>query len=363
MPQRTAWLRLQLTPGLGRVAQARLLQHYGDPVAIVAGAGSGWPRLPGLRCELAALVPSPDSPAVEQALEQLAAAKAWLLDLHAPAYPSLLRQIPDPPVVLYGRGCLPDGVSLAMVGARRPTAAGTGIAAGFAEQLGQAGIVVVSGLARGIDSAAHHGALRGGGQTVAVLGCGIDQVYPPENRRLVAQIVDQGAVLSEYPPGTPPLPGHFPGRNRIISGLSRAVLVVEAARDSGSLITADFALDQGREVMAVPGAITQATSEGPNRLLKQGAHPVTEVADILALLGQECRTPLAVPAEAGEIVGLAEPARSVHALLDATPRHIDLLARESGLTPMTLSDILLHLELQGVARQLPGARFVRCQPA
>ncbi|MDT8440114.1 MAG: DNA-processing protein DprA [Desulfuromonadales bacterium] len=360
MSEPTAWLRLQLTPGLGRVGQLRLLEHFGDLQNVLSAADERrWPQLAGLRRDLATHVPTADAPEVVQALAQLEESDAWLLDCLDPAYPALLREIPDPPVVLYGRGRLPDGMAVAMVGARRPSAAGVRIAAEFAEQLAQAGVVVVSGLARGIDSAAHHGALRGGGLTVAVLGCGIDQVYPPENRQLVERIAEQGVVLSEYPPGTPPLPGHFPGRNRIISGLCRAVLVVEAARDSGSLITADFALDQGREVMAVPGTITLATSYGPNRLLKQGAHPVTEVADILALLGQEGPRASTAPAEALSPVALDEPARTVHALLDTAPRHIDILARESGLTPMTLSDILLHLELQGLVRQLPGARFVR----
>jgi DNA processing protein len=221
------------------------------------------------------------------------------------------------------------------------------------------GVQVISGLARGIDAAAHRGALAAGGHTLAVLGCGIDRVYPPENARLFAQIAEQGTLLSEYPPGSDPLPGHFPGRNRIISGLCHGTLVIEATIDSGSLITAELALEQGREVLAVPGSIDRPTSAGPNRLIKEGAHPVTEAADILAVLwpghsrrpGRGHNDGLAEPPE--------EPARSVWKALGQEPRHIDELAGELGLTAGELSAILLHLELQGGVEQLPGARFVR----
>jgi len=183
-------------------------------------------------------------------------------------------------------------------------------------------------------------------------------VYPAENDRLYHQIIEQGAVLSEYPPGREPLPGHFPGRNRIISGLSQGTLVVEAGRNSGSLITAEFALEQGREVMAVPGAINQKTSYGPNLLIKQGAHPVTEPIDILDIYGVAQDRVRAAADGPPEELQLSDPARRVLGFLDLTPRHCDQLAGESGLTPMELSAILLHLELRGYAEKLPGGCYI-----
>ena len=221
------------------------------------------------------------------------------------------------------------------------------------------GIAIISGLARSIDGAAHRGVLAAGGQTIAVLSCGIDRVYPREHARLFDQIVASGTLLSEYLPGSEPLPGHFPGRNRIISGLSRGTLVVEATFDSGSLITAELALEQGREVFAVPGSIDRPTSAGPNRLIKEGAHPVTECDDLLTVLWPE-RSGRKFPAENCQpALALDEPARLVWSALGGEPRHVDELVGELGLTAGELSAILLHLELQGGIEQLPGARFVR----
>jgi DNA processing protein len=201
--------------------------------------------------------------------------------------------------------------------------------------------------------------MDGGGKTVAVLGCGIDRIYPPENAGLYRQIVDNGALLSEYPPGSDPLPGHFPGRNRIISALSLGTLVVEACRDSGSLITAEFALEQGREVMAVPGGVDRPTSYGPNLLIKQGAHPVTEAEEIMQILGLSGYEMSRKTVHGADVINLPEPAGRVLAALSLTPRHSDDLTLESGLTPRELSVILLHLELQGYAEKLPGGRYVR----
>jgi len=361
MPYRAAWLRLLLTPGLGRASLSRLVECFSDPQSIIEAAGGDWPQLPGLRRDLAREIPTEADARVVKALQWLDQNDVRLVSGSDDDYPAPLKEIPDPPVVLFARGVWPPPAeAIAIVGTRRPSPTGTAIAAEFAEQLAAAGLAIVSGLARGIDAAAHRGALQGGGLTLAVLGCGIDRVYPPENARLHRQIAEQGTLLSEYLPGTPPMPGHFPGRNRIISGLSRGVLVVEAAADSGSLITADFALDQGREVMAIPGNITQPTSYGPNLLIKQGAQPVTESGDILNLLGQAPQTQPHHRAARQAVEELGEPASSLLARLDLTPRHIDHLALESGLTPMILFDILLHLELQGLVQQLPGARFVRC---
>jgi DNA processing protein len=284
----------------------------------------------------------------------------WLLSYWDDDYPLLLKNIPDPPALLYGRGLRRFGEALAVVGARRPTPTGMMAAETLAREVASRRVQIVSGLARGIDTAAHRGALAAEGHTVAVLGCGIDRVYPPENDRLFDRIAEEGTLLSEYLPGSEPLPGHFPGRNRIISGLCRGTLVVEANPNSGSLITAELALEQGREVLAVPGSIDRATSVGPNRLIKEGAHPVTEAADIVTLLWPERERRSGPGGAPASEAAYPEPARSVLAALGTAPRQIDELAGDLGLTAGELSVILLHLELQGRITQLPGARFVRC---
>ena len=352
------WLRLQLTPGLGRLGLFRLITRFGSPAAAIAAAPRGWHDVPGLRPGLAALLPAADDPRLPAMDEQLTALDAWLLTIFDPDYPALLKAIPDPPVLLFGRGRRPQVEALAIVGSRYPSETGRRAAATFAGEIAARGITIVSGLARGIDTAAHRGALDAGGTTIAVLGCGIDRIYPPENRRLFEQIASRGTLLSEYPPGSEPLAGHFPGRNRIISGLCQGTVIIEAAIDSGSLITAEMALEQGREVLAVPGSIDRPTSAGPNRLIRDGAHPVTESADILAVLwphqpGGKSAGPDSFAAT------LTEPARSVWLALGGEPRHVDELAGGLGLTAGELSVILLHLELQGGVEQLPGARYLR----
>lgn len=352
------WLRLQLTPGLGRTGLFRLIEHYRHPATAVAAAAHGWHGVPGVRRELAALLPPSSDPRLADGRDRLARHAAWLLSWWDDDYPPLLRSIPDPPVLLYGRGVRQFGEALAVVGSRSPSATGRKAAETLAGELAGQGLTIISGLARGIDAAAHRAALAARGATIAVLGCGIDRVYPPENTRLSEQIAASGTLLSEYLPGSDPHPGHFPGRNRIISGLSRGTLIVEAALGSGSLITAEFALEQGREVFAVPGSIDRPTSAGTNQLIKDGAHPVTEAADVLAVLRPgDVRPRLSGPATPN---GPAEePARSVWAALGPQPRHVDELAGELGLTAGELSVILLHLELLGGVEQLPGARYVR----
>lgn len=358
-----ALLRLQMTRGLGRVGLIRLVETFGSGRAALAALAAdiaSWSRVPGLRPDLAGRTPADDDPRLQQilaTLDRLAVRLVTLWDRES--YPSLLRTIYDPPALLYVRGRLPDGPTLAVVGARQASVAGNRLAGELCRELAARGVTIVSGLARGIDTAAHRGALAGDGVTVGVLGCGIDLVYPLENENLFARVLERGAILSEYPPGTPPLAGHFPGRNRIISGLSQGVLVVEAAEGSGSLITVDFALEQGREVFAVPGPVHAATSGGVNRLLKEGAHLVTEAEDIATVLwpGQP---PARVRAATDELLaGLDPQARKVFLALGETPQHVDELSGKSGLTPMELSTILLDLELQGAAEQLPGMRYVR----
>ncbi len=354
-----AWLRLHLTPGLGRVGLLRLCEAFGSPEAALTAPASLWQMRAGLREGVATAVPDEATREVEAAEEILEHLKVRIVSLKDPAYPALLRTIHDPPALLYVRGTLPEGEALAVVGARRASTAGCRFTGELCRELAARDLVVVSGLARGIDSAAHQGTMDGGGITLGVLGCGIDCVYPPENARLFARVLEQGAILSEYLPGTRPLPGHFPGRNRIISGLSRGVLVVEAAEESGSLITVEFALEQGREVFAVPGPVHGATSGGVNRLLKEGATLVTGIDDILQVLWPT--RPERATREARERLSLQLPpqARLVFGELGDEPLHIDELAGKCGLTPMELSTILLNLELEGGVEQLPGMRFVR----
>lgn len=278
----------------------------------------------------------------------------WLNDA---AYPSPLRVIADPPSLLYVRGDVvsSDARAVAIVGARRASAYGTNVARVLGTELARAGITVVSGLARGVDAAAHQGAIEAGGRTIAVLGCGVDVVYPPEHGRLLAQVVAHGAALSEHPPGTPPLRHHFPRRNRIISGLSLGVIVVEGREDSGALITASAAAEQGREVFAVPGLIFDARSRAPHRLLQEGAKLVARVEDVL----EELRLPvlpLTLAAPEARLEGLEE---RVYAQVNLEPAHIDQLAQRAGLPVGQVARSLLTLELRGLIEALPGQRYTR----
>lgn len=356
------WLRLHLTPGLGRKGLFRLVDHFSDPHTALDHAPHGWQGIAGLRS--VGPLPELSSPQVLAARRQIEQCHARLVSYWDEAYPSALRDIPDPPALLYLRGAEVPQEALAIVGSRNASPTGRHLTAEIARELASRGIGIVSGLARGIDTAAHEGALAGNGPTVAVLGCGIDRIYPPENERLFQRILVQGgSIISEYPPGADPLAGHFPGRNRLISGLCRGVLIVEAALGSGSLITADFALEQGRDVFAVPASIASPVGCGVNRLLKDGAFLVTESADILERLWPRCPSAPVQKQEAHFDLGLSELARSVIALLGEVPLHIDELVRKCALTPPVLSAILLDLELKGGVEQLPGMRYIRHRPS
>ncbi len=353
-------LRLHLTPGLGRIALFKLFNYFGNFTAPLQASPQHW-REAGLSEKICSKVPAEKDPKFLQIFQKLESLNVKLISFWDDEYPPLLREIHDPPALLYLRGRLPTEECFAIVGSRRATSTGLNLTRQLATTLAQYNICVASGLARGVDSAAHRGVLDAGGSTIAVLGCGIDRVYPPENSQLFHAIEQQNAIITEYPPETPPLAGHFPGRNRIISGLSRGVLIVEAAEKSGSLITGDFALEQGRELFAIPGAPQSSNSKGTNRLLKEGAYLVTEAADIINVLWpnqpskqqQEHCTNLSEK--------LSDPALKVFLLLGHEPRHSDEIARECGLTPMELSAILLDLELRGGVQTLPGNQYIRGQ--
>jgi len=282
-------------------------------------------------------------------------------------YPAWLRAIPDPPAVLYCDG-LPepqDRQAVAIVGTRQATSYGLRVTETLARELSLMGFTIVSGLARGIDAAAHRAALAAGGRTIAVLGCGLDIAYPPEHTPLQAEIAGYGAVLTEFAHGTPPRPSHFPQRNRIISGLSLGVVIVEADENSGSLITARLALEQGREVFAVPGPIDAPLSLGPHGLIKQGAKLVETVDDIVEELLPQIERPRRASNTSGKVLAVPElpdfssEEQTVLALMSREPLHLDDLTERSHLTSAGVAGILLGLELKGVVRQLPGQRYCR----
>jgi DNA processing protein len=286
----------------------------------------------------------------EAYLARLAVSGIRWLGRSDPRFPTRLRSIHDPPPGLFVRGArdvdLLDRVGVAIVGARSCSDYGAHVARSFAEALGRTGVVVVSGLARGVDGWAHRGALDGCGDTVAVLGCGIDRDYPRAHAALASRIVDSGLIVSEYPPGVEPAPWRFPARNRIVAGLAAATVVVEARERSGALITADLALEEGREVLAVPGEITAALSHGPNALLRSGAAPATSVADVLAAVGVD--PPESTPPS------LTPAAEAALAALGAGAATADEVVRATSLEPPTVAAALTELELAGVVHESAG---------
>ncbi|MDT4968429.1 MAG: processing protein [Acidobacteriota bacterium] len=370
------WIALNMTPGIGPRAAAKLLERFGGAEAVFEAT----------RAELEALRLPPEAvesirareffEKAEQELERARAIGVDVLLLDDGVYPAMLREIFDPPITLYVRGawseCL-DRPCVAIVGSRRCSTYGQNAATMLARDLAQKGVTIISGLARGIDAAAHRGALEAGGRTVGVMGTGLDEVYPRDHRKLVEQILNSGgAVVSEFPLETPPAPQNFPYRNRVISGLSLGVLVVEAAENSGSLITARLAMEQNREVWAVPGNITSRNSFGTNYLIKgAGAKLVQQWQDVASELPPEIAAELLPPPPAKRERGLVEqlsltPAglssseAAIWKLLstDATV-HIDALAEKSGLSISALTSALLGLEMRDLIRQLPGKCFVR----
>jgi DNA processing protein len=273
-------------------------------------------------------------------------------------FPALLKEIPDPPIGIFCAGNLPSEkfFKIAIIGARKCSEYGLLTARTFAKPLAEAGIVIVSGMARGIDSMAHRGAVLGGGKTIAVLGCGVDICYPAENKNLRADIINNGCVISEYPPETKPLPAFFPARNRIISGLSHGVIVVEAGKKSGTLITVDQALDQGREVFAVPGSVSSKLSEGTNQLIKDGAIFVSDYTDVLSALGINFENEIK---KQNKKIILAPDEKQVYDNLNFDPVSIDMLMELTGFAPGKTLLICTQLEIKGLAKKLPGSRFIK----
>ena len=359
-----AWFRLLQTPGIGRDLARRLLAACGSPAAVFSARQSTLQQLVG---GAAARALSGTPPHFEA---RLAVALEWLnggpdrhlLTLGHPAWPPALLQTADPPLLLYVQGdvTMLSRPALAIVGSRNPTPQGRDNARNFAKALGELGYVIVSGLARGIDGAAHQGALEASSGTVAVVGTGLDEVYPPSHQELAQRIAHNGALVSEFAPGTPGLPEHFPLRNRIIAGLTQGTLVVEAALQSGSLITARLALEGGREVFAIPGSIHSPQSKGCHRLIKQGAKLVESAADIVDELGGARRGAASPATELEAAPDNADPRFA--ALLQALghdPVTLDALMARTGCSASELSALLLELELRGEVARLPGGLYQR----
>ncbi len=363
--ERCAWLALYLIPGLGNTRIKRLLEAFGRPEDIFRADITELMSVEGVRRDVADEISKRGfAREAERELKKVERDKARIVTFTDPSYPKLLREIDSPPMVLYIKGKdIPLGKTLvAVVGSRNPTHYGIKAAQKIGIGLARRGAGVVSGLARGIDSAAHMGCLRGRGVTVAVLGTGIDRIYPAMNRRLSEEIAEEGAVITEFPTGTPPEPKNFPIRNRIISGLSKGVVVVEATKKSGSLITASSALDQGREVFAVPGSIDSFKSTGTHFLIKQGAKLVENADDILeefgfadkgAFQGGDGKTAAATAVE------MDEAEKKIYEIIGDYPVHIDEIVRMGEIDPGQVSSILMKMELMGMVQQLPGKMFVR----
>ena len=357
MDERVFWVGLNLVKGIGAVRFETLIAHFGSPQAAWEAPAQQLKSI-GLPTQVVdALLNIRSSVNLEQIWADIQEKGINLITLLDETYPARLKQIDQPPPVLYALGELApkDEWAVAIVGTRRYTHYGRQAAEEIAAFLAQNGVTVVSGLARGVDSIAHRAALDAGGRTIAVLGSGVDQIYPAENRGLAAEMAGRGAVLSDYALGTPPEAGNFPPRNRIIAGLSIAVVVVEAGERSGARITANFAVEQGREVFAVPGNIFSPQSKGTNQLIREGAHPLLAPEDLLEVLNlsmvtEHQKARVVLPANAVEA--------AIFEVLGHEPVHVDQIGQQAKLPIEQISATLTLMELKGMVRQVGGMRYV-----
>jgi DNA processing protein len=357
MDPRAYWVGFNLVKGIGAVRLRVLLDFFGN-LEVAWGAPAEAFLQAGLSQKIVEnLTALRQKVNLEKVMDRLAQLKISLLTWEDAGYPRRLKEVDQSPPVLYLRGEITeqDSWAVAVVGTRRNTVYGRQIAEELGTFLAQSGITLVSGLARGVDAIAHDAALKAGGRSLAVLGCGVDHIYPAENQKLAERMMAQGAVISDYAPGTPPDAINFPPRNRIISGLSLATVVVEAGETSGALITATFAAEQGREVLAVPGNIHALQSKGTNRLIQQGARPLLEMGDILEAIKLEKaqtyrQAQILLPADALEAAILN--------LVSLEPVHIDEIQTQSGLSIDKVSATLAIMELKGMVRQVGGMNYV-----
>ncbi|NLJ41043.1 MAG: DNA-protecting protein DprA [Clostridiales bacterium] len=353
------WVWLSQIPGIGAKRFHLLLERFGDPIKVWDAASEELFSLSPVlgKNVVSDIINQRQDKILDKIYESLRSSQYRIITLLDQEYPYLLSQIYDPPPILYckGRRVQDNYFGISIVGSRRSTGYGRQMAERFGYELAKAGIIVVSGLARGIDAMAHFGALRAGGATVGVLGCGIDRVYPPENKKLFKIMEEEGTILTEYPPGTSPLAGNFPARNRIISGMTNGTMVIEAGLKSGSLITVDFALEQGREVYALPGNISIDQSAGTNKLLKEGAKLVTDVWDVLEDFGIERQK----GQDNAISVQLDFFETQVYNALQEGERHIEELSKDTKMDIQKLNSVLTMLEVKGIVKQMPGKIFIK----
>lgn len=354
-------LWLSQIEGIGAKKIGVILNEFDDIEKIWYAPHEKFLKIPSLsRQNVDTIIKGRDKNLLEAYIKKLRVLNISYITVQNEKYPSLLKEIHDPPAVLYFIGEIPEfrEGAVSIIGSRRCSEYGLTVSHKLSRDLAQRGIVIISGMARGIDSSAHRGALASGGMTVAVLGCGADICYPSENRVLREQIIKNGCVISEYPPGTKPLPGNFPIRNRIISGLSQAVVVVEAAEQSGTLITVDMALEQGREVLAVPGNITSKLSAGVNNLIKQGAGVmVNGYRDVLEAIGYEEPTQQGKAIQAVEL-NLAPDEKLVYDCISFEPVSAEAIAESINLDVNKIIYLATMLEIKGGIKKMPGQRYI-----
>ncbi len=368
MDDRFLWLALNLIPGIRSATGLKLYEAFGSLEKIFRASVSELKEIERFGSELPNRIADMDIETVlQRERERMALHEVDFITFKDKGYPQLLRYTFDPPLVLYIKGSLSehDNIGIAIVGSRRPTSYGKHVAQELAAKLAGCGITIVSGMARGIDTMAHRGALKNKGRTIAVLGSGLDYVYPPENKPLMDKIISNGAVISEFPMGTAPFKQNFPIRNRIISGLTLGTLVVEAGERSGALITSRLALEQGREVFAIPGPINSWASKGTNGLIKQGAKLVEDIDDIIEELGPHLKS---VISKEGQKDRNPETDKSnlvnngVDSILKSLgdgPVHINTLIKMTGIQAKEILSELIRMEMEGIIKQLPGNVYIK----
>jgi len=360
------WIKLNMIPGVGSQTYRRLVEYFGSPKAVLNASLEEFEIVRGITTSVChEIVNYRENIFIDREMELIERHNCDVITIEDDTYPFNLKNIYDPPPIIYIKGEINPNNSraISVVGSRNATQYGKSVAEWISNQLASQGIMVISGMAHGIDTAAHNGALDFGGNTIAVVANGLDIVYPPENIRLYERIINSGAVISELPMGTKPHRAHFPKRNRIISGMSLGTIIVEASSKSGALITADFALEQGREVFAVPGQIFSEPSKGTHELIKQGAKLVDSIEDIINELPSHSYQ----TSEEGKIndedakveAQLSQDEKAIWNVIKLSPIHIDDISRQSNLPIYKVSSVLVMLELKGLIRQLAGKMFVR----
>jgi len=368
MTQLEALIGLNLTCDIGSIRLKKLLDYFDKPADILKAPLEKLTAVAGIGANIAAGIGAIQEKDIEKEINLARKQNIEIVTIEEPGYPENLKYIPDPPIVLYIKGKIlrEDRISLAIVGSRRASLYGLSLAEKFSAELAERAFTIVSGMARGIDTYAHRGALKVGARTIAVMGSGFNHIYPPENKKLMREISDNGAVISEFPMDMKPLKQNFPRRNRIISGLSLGVLVTEAARNSGALITADFALEQGREVFALPGKIDSHGSVGTHNLIKQGAKLVSGIDDILEELNLNSILPKEFREEREnsnlKIISknmLSEEEENLYNLISHQAISWDEIVEKTRLGFSNMADIMLRLQLKKLIRQLPGKQFIR----